>query len=1397
MSTMIESTKLLFKSWEKAVNVAVKNPSHLNIQEAIKAKEIFSLKALAVSEKDGTEEEEALCLQFLTSINEKESDLRDKLGELTPLLENKDLIPQNSQNSSAAPTIKVNSELKPPLLSFEYKPEEFDVWKTRYSSYFETSGMDKATPKQQQMYLRNCLDNDVILEISRHLDGETQVYGSSTSPGIMEKIGEVFLLRYPILTQRVALFKARQQKDEPSLDCINRLIITSRQCDISKGITYEDFMSAKIIHALNDETLKKELQKEKDLTIEKILTISRRFSCEEHSNANVKKMAFNQKPSGNSKSSGKKKNFSKNQKAAFSNSKSEKSSCYRCGETSHNTNNCPEDPSKLKCTSCDKNGHTSKACRSKLKKEINTIFINKINGSEDDHLDIEIWTGDQEAVIISSLPDTGSQCNVFSKEFAFTQLRLYNSIDKSRKFNVKSAQGLKMKCLGAVKQKISLEEINLNVEFLVIDGVTSDVIIGRETLRKLEVIPKDFPKRIKPVDVKTVLVNGKPNQEEELKKEILEAYPEVFEPSGQLKPMEGPPMKIHLRTDIPIVPSKCPPTRAIPVHLEDKAMEELDKYEAMGVIEKVTHPTDWVSPAFFTGKPGGGVRLVTDYTKLNKFVKRPDHPFPSPEEVLSWIPGDSKFFAKLDAKSGYWQIPLDDESKDLTTFITTKGRYRYTRAPMGLSSSSDEFCRRTDEALSGLKLKKIVDDCILASPSIRNLKEKLHEVSKRCRDKGITLSKSKFEVGTSVNFAGYTISANGVSADKEKIRAISDFPTPKNVKDIRSFLGLANQLAEFVFELASASNPLRKLLKKNVPFTWTEEEEKSFAKVKEILTSTPVLNLFDVKKETILLTDASNLYGLGYALVQIDPKDPKKKFNLIRCGSRSVSDTESRYAPIELEALAIEWAIRRSKIYLLGSNFKVQTDHKPLVGIFNRRDTENLRLQRIMEKVDNYTFTVEYVKGKTHYIADALSRAPIDKPTDEDLAIVNTIESSLILDISKILNVNNISRDLLFENLIDHAKSDKDYQAIITSLKNGVYAKNLPPHHPGRKISSHWDKLSLKDGLIIVDGRRIFIPSGARPELLKELHGSHSGYGKTLNLARRLYFWIGMVNDIKKVIDQCEECQTLRPSNPQKKNQKSFAGGEYPMEAVSTDLFDALGSKYLVTMDRYSGYIFVDKLTQISTSDITGILNRIFTEYGFPERLRSDGGPQFRSVFKDFCKKNAIVHEKSSPYYARSNGHAESGVKIAKYLLRKTKGNKERFRQALFDWKNTPKDNGPSPSEKMFGRILRKKLPIYRERTSERIETKPSKFKVGMKVRIQNPHTKLWDKTATLTSQRPSGSWNYQEPNGTTGVRNEVYLKPYKGPVQFEDTPVSESRKEVETVPRRSPRNLPVKRYGK
>ena len=382
-------------------------------------------------------------------------------------------------------------------------------------------------------------------------------------------------------------------------------------------------------------------------------------------------------------------------------------------------------------------------------------------------------------------------------------------------------------------------------------------------------------------------------------------------------------------------------------------------------------------PAFFTKKPHGGVRLVTDFSKLNQYVLRPEHPFPSPEEILAWIPGSSRVFARLDCKSGYHQIPLAEESRDLTTFVTMKGRFRYCRAPMGLTSSSDEFCRRTDNALSGLKLKKIVDDILIAADTYADLEITLKSVLSRCRKHNVTLSADKIEIGPQIRFAGYIVSADGVVPDEEKVKAIRGFPPLKSVRDVRSFLGLANQLGEFTPELAAKSAPLRALLKKGVPFTWEVSEKSSFEELKNILTNYPTLRLFDVRRDTVLITDASSLFGIGYALCQIGDGG---KLHLIRSCSRSLSPAETRYAPIEIEATAIEWAIRRSKLYLLGCSYTIRTDHKPLVGIFRRKDTENPRLQRILAKLDNYHFVVEYIRGKDNAIADALSRYPVDPP---------------------------------------------------------------------------------------------------------------------------------------------------------------------------------------------------------------------------------------------------------------------------------------------------------------------------------------------------------------------------------------------------------------------------------
>ena len=215
-------------------------------------------------------------------------------------------------------------------------------------------------------------------------------------------------------------------------------------------------------------------------------------------------------------------------------------------------------------------------------------------------------------------------------------------------------------------------------------------------------------------------------------------------------------------------------------------------------------------------------------------------------------------------------------------FITTRGRFRYCRAPMDLTSSSDEFCRRTDEALRGLKLKKIVDDILIAADNYEDLKISLERVLTRCRNHGIALSADKIEIGPQIRFAGHIVSADWVVPDEEKVKAIRGFPPLKTVRDVRSFLGLANQLGEFTPELAAKSAPLRALLKKGVPFKWEVSEINAFKELKCLLNNYPTLRLYDTLKETVLITDASCIFGIRYALCQIGDGG---KLNLIHCGS--------------------------------------------------------------------------------------------------------------------------------------------------------------------------------------------------------------------------------------------------------------------------------------------------------------------------------------------------------------------------------------------------------------------------------------------------------------------------------------------------------------------------------
>ena len=310
----------------------------------------------------------------------------------------------------------------------------------------------------------------------------------------------------------------------------------------------------------------------------------------------------------------------------------------------------------------------------------------------------------------------------------------------------------------------------------------------------------------------------------------------------------------------------------------------------------------------------------------------------------------SRVFCKLDAVLGYYQIPLDEESKKLFTFLLASGRYRYLRALMECSASSDEWCKRSDEALSGIPgVHKLVDDILIEAEDYNKLFERIETVLDRCVKSNITISLKKMEVGESVVFAGYTISNEGIQPIADRTAAIRNFPTPTNTKELKSFLGLSNQLGHFVPDLTHSVNALRELLKKNVAYQWLPDQEKAFQTTKDILTGKLVLRPFNPSYDTELITDASRI-GLGFVLLQVDPLTGHRY--LIQCGSRSLTGPESRYATCELEGLAILYGVTKCHHYLLGmDHFTVVTDHKPLKGVWAKElpDIENIRLRRYRE----------------------------------------------------------------------------------------------------------------------------------------------------------------------------------------------------------------------------------------------------------------------------------------------------------------------------------------------------------------------------------------------------------------------------------------------------------------
>ena len=861
-------------------------------------------------------------------------------------------------------------------------------------------------------------------------------------------------------------------------------------------------------------------------------------------------------------------------------------------------------------------------------------------------------------------------------------------------------------------------------------------------------------------------------------REVVKKYSDVFSDSLEgRKRIAGP---AHSFEVLPgATPYRCHGTRHTPIHWQAEAKRVIDEALKAGIIERWDDPSDWLSPAHFVEKTGPGplrLRLVCDLTRLNHVVIRPIHKFMTGTQIWQQVHPTSKFFAKLDCTAGYHQVEIEKGSRHLFTFILPDGKFRYTSTPMGFAPSGDIFCQATDRALRGTPALKEVDDILIQGASVEELAKSLEEVLQRCQLHHITLSVKKMQCGDTVSFAGYIISALGTDKpecrpDPTKIEALKAFKQPTNITEVRSFLGAAQQMGAWHPDLSQATLEMRTLLKQNAPFQWTADTERSFQKIKSMMSDQCNLSSFHMDWWTELITDASYL-GLGFVLIQ---RDDNGKWHLIWCGSCSLTSAQTRYAPIMLELLAAIWGITSCAFYLRGiRSFTLRTDHKPLVGLM-KKDLRDLteRQQTLREKVAIYTFTTQYLAGKLNMVADLLSRQPLWGPQTAHLCqrVIFMEDEQMAADIRS---------DPLLANMFEAVACDPSYKlAVKIHLEDGN-KKAIPEEY--RHI---WSRVSLLDRkentLMLVDGSRILVPLACRRDVLKALHLPHCGTPKTRANARSRYYWYGLSNEVKNTCDNCRTCLVMKPSQAQDPSLPLVPRTTMsPMDRVGTDIFHFGGCDWLVMCDWYSGYPMIKNMGRShSTESVLTALEGWFRIFGYCQFLRHDNGPAYRQRFVEGLKAMGIRSEPSSPYHPESNGLAEASVKNMKGLLLKCKYERSNFDKALAQWLQTPREDGYSPSDLFFRRHLRGLLPSiprqidvqkgggardkgqqrYRDQMSGN-KTPLTPLEMGDSVVLQDPKSDLWDTKAKVVEKRHNGrSYWVETEDGESFLRGRPMIR--------------------------------------
>ena len=750
-------------------------------------------------------------------------------------------------------------------------------------------------------------------------------------------------------------------------------------------------------------------------------------------------------------------------------------------------------------------------------------------------------------------------------------------------------------------------------------------------------------------------------------------------------------------------------------HLEtiDKQVQDMLK---TGIIEPSQSP--WVSNVVIVTKKDGSARFCVDYRKLNDVTRKDAYPLPRIETCLDAL-GGARYFSTFDLRSGYHQVKMDEADADKTSFVTRRGTFKFNVLPFGLTNAGATFQRVMDVAMSGLNLSICLiylDDIILFSSTVTQHLERLRCLFTALRRANLKLKPSKCELlRTKVSFLGHVVSDQGIATDPDKIRAVVEWPVPRSVTEVRSFLGLCSYYRRFVESFATVASPLHALTGKVRSFVWTEDCQRAFEELKRRLTSAPILAMPADEGKYILDADASHA-SIGAVLSQIQDGHER----VIAYASRTLNKPEQNYCVTRKELLAIVYYMKGFRQYLLGREFVVRTDHAALQWLM-RTPTPIGQQARWLDILGEFHFTVVHRPGRSHQNADSMSRRPC-KQCGADAEETETLRLCTV----QIANAANVEgHEWSVEALAEATGTDPVLSVVRRWLQSDV---GRPPWDEVVKESSalktYWtgyDRLKLENDVIyrkwysnegIVLRWQLVLPESLRTECIKWAHegrtGGHLGPDRTAKQVQRRAYWVAWGRDVKTFVRQCEPCVCYKRGEAPKQGLLQAAPVGEPWERVAIDItgphpVSKAGNRFILTvLDHFSKWTEAFAIRNHEATTVAKILaDQVFARFGIPLQLLSDRGPEFESaLMKELCVALGIDKLRTTGYKPSTNGalerfHRTLNSMLAKVVADNHKDWDDRLQSVMAAYRASPHDStGFTPNFVLLGRECRAPLDL-------------------------------------------------------------------------------------------------------